>query len=317
MTISIGGPWFADAAAKVKLNQGPGVVELDAGESAYACGDSTAGVSGSDEGRMRYSQAAGSWQASADGGAYEDFPASGGSLITQIPDNTTPAWQVLEGVNNYFRANTTNNSERIFIGNSTGTGPLVEFLLPPNSSAWSLKTNTGRTVFGLGAASPGALTVGNSTDATIMKFDPSGGARIDFSVGGGIGVINMDNDDAIRGTSNRRMLASNTTTLFLGGSQTWDVEIEAGVADEIRQNIATVNKTTVTAAATTIDNTAVTISSGGSDRFSANASGLGFFFTAPVAKRNITGSRDNNAALASILSALDDYGLIQDSTTAS
>jgi len=43
--------------------------------------------------------------------------------------------------------------------------------------------------------------------------------------------------------------------------------------------------------------------------------GLGFFHTAPVTQRTVTGSRGGNAALASLLTALATYGLIINNTT--
>lgn len=43
---------------------------------------------------------------------------------------------------------------------------------------------------------------------------------------------------------------------------------------------------------------------------------VGFNNTAPIAKPNITGSRGGNAALANLLTALANYGLITDGTTA-
>lgn len=50
----------------------------------------------------------------------------------------------------------------------------------------------------------------------------------------------------------------------------------------------------------------------GASRFDGN---VGFFATAPVAKQTVTGSRDSNAALASLLTALAAFGLITDSTS--
>lgn len=58
---------------------------------------------------------------------------------------------------------------------------------------------------------------------------------------------------------------------------------------------------------------------GGAKTFSADArfnGQVGFNNTAPVARPTVTGSRGGNAALASLLTALDDYGLINDSTSA-
>jgi hypothetical protein len=45
------------------------------------------------------------------------------------------------------------------------------------------------------------------------------------------------------------------------------------------------------------------------------ADGVGFHGTAPIAKPTVTGSRGGNAALASLLTALANYGLITNSTT--
>lgn len=50
-------------------------------------------------------------------------------------------------------------------------------------------------------------------------------------------------------------------------------------------------------------------------KVAANSTGLGFFAAAPVAKPTATGSRGANAALASLLTALSNLGLITDSTS--
>lgn len=47
----------------------------------------------------------------------------------------------------------------------------------------------------------------------------------------------------------------------------------------------------------------------------SNASALSFHNTAPIAKPTITGSKGGNAALGNLLTALQNYGLIVDSTT--
>lgn len=49
---------------------------------------------------------------------------------------------------------------------------------------------------------------------------------------------------------------------------------------------------------------------------SVNATGIGFFTTAPQAKKTVTGSRGGNAALASLLTQLAGYGLVTDSSSA-
>jgi hypothetical protein len=41
----------------------------------------------------------------------------------------------------------------------------------------------------------------------------------------------------------------------------------------------------------------------------------GFYGTSPIAKPTVTGSKSGNAALASLMTALADLGLVTDSTT--
>jgi hypothetical protein len=55
---------------------------------------------------------------------------------------------------------------------------------------------------------------------------------------------------------------------------------------------------------------------GGTPQLKANATGLGFFNTTPVAKPTISGSREGNGALADLLADLATLGLVTDSTTA-
>ena len=56
------------------------------------------------------------------------------------------------------------------------------------------------------------------------------------------------------------------------------------------------------------------LSANGNAQF--NGVGLGFYVSTPAAKATITGSRAANAALASLLNALNVMGLITDSTSA-
>jgi len=51
-------------------------------------------------------------------------------------------------------------------------------------------------------------------------------------------------------------------------------------------------------------------------RIEVNGTGIGFFTAAPVAKQTITGSRAGNAALASLLTALNTMGFVTNSTSA-
>jgi prepilin-type processing-associated H-X9-DG protein len=60
----------------------------------------------------------------------------------------------------------------------------------------------------------------------------------------------------------------------------------------------------------------VGIVAGGADRIVANNTGVGFHNSTPIAKPTVSGSRGGNAALASLLTTLANYGLITDSTGA-
>ena len=61
--------------------------------------------------------------------------------------------------------------------------------------------------------------------------------------------------------------------------------------------------------------TALILQSGGVDRFKADNTGIGFFAATPVTKPTVTGSRGGNAALASVLTALANLGLITNSSS--
>ncbi len=61
---------------------------------------------------------------------------------------------------------------------------------------------------------------------------------------------------------------------------------------------------------------AVYVQVAGVTRIQANATGVGFYGVTPVAKPTVAGSRGGNAALASLLTALANLGLITNSSTA-
>jgi len=62
---------------------------------------------------------------------------------------------------------------------------------------------------------------------------------------------------------------------------------------------------------------AVRLTSGdGTNQVLVNNTGLGVNGTSPIAKPTVTGARDDGTALASLLTALANYGFITDSTTA-
>lgn len=59
----------------------------------------------------------------------------------------------------------------------------------------------------------------------------------------------------------------------------------------------------------------LTIYGGGSVRIQVNGTGMGYFGTTPAAQQTVTGSRGGNVALASLLTALANYGIIVNSST--
>lgn len=60
----------------------------------------------------------------------------------------------------------------------------------------------------------------------------------------------------------------------------------------------------------------IRLSPGAVNKIEVNVTGCGFNAATPIAKPTVTGSRGMNAALESLLTALANYGLITDSTTA-
>ena len=53
----------------------------------------------------------------------------------------------------------------------------------------------------------------------------------------------------------------------------------------------------------------------GANKVRVNTTGIGFFGANPAAKPTITGAKDGNAALASLITALAQLGLVTDSTS--
>lgn len=87
-----------------------------------------------------------------------------------------------------------------------------------------------------------------------------------------------------------------------------------GVADTFRIRA---NSLGITSSSTIVSNGATgwTLQTNGTNQIQGNATGLGFFAGAPVAKPTVTGAKGGNAALTSLLAALANLGLITDSTT--
>jgi hypothetical protein len=66
-----------------------------------------------------------------------------------------------------------------------------------------------------------------------------------------------------------------------------------------------------------VANGSILLQTTGVDRYKiTNAGAMGWFAATPVVKQTVTGSRGGNAALASLLTAFANYGLVTDSSTA-
>jgi hypothetical protein len=86
------------------------------------------------------------------------------------------------------------------------------------------------------------------------------------------------------------------------------------------------NRVSITAKGTDTDVSAVLVPKGAgsialkdsswNSKVEANATGIGFYGATPAAKPSITGSRNSNAALASLITQLATLGLLTDTTTA-
>jgi len=98
-----------------------------------------------------------------------------------------------------------------------------------------------------------------------------------------------------------------------GGSLAFDLRNDAG---SITNNWLAVTRTAAVVSSIDLTATEVTLRTTSADHIKINATGIGFFDTTPVARPNITGSREGNTALTNLLTALASLGLITDSTSA-
>lgn len=77
-----------------------------------------------------------------------------------------------------------------------------------------------------------------------------------------------------------------------------------------------IHRGTGTLALNALDSGGIALQSNTGTKVFVNATGIGFYGTGGVAKQTVTGSRGGNAALASLLTALANIGLITNSTSA-
>lgn len=167
------------------------------------------------------------------------------------------------------------------------------------------------------AGSEISIGSGSKVDGTLFKSSggltiyANGAVSFDIDSSGNMsfGSTTKTNKWSVQGTSGA--LGFNTTgdTLAFSGSGFSYINVAATNGRLVMQASGTNGAVQIDAKA----NALVTIN--GTDRIQANGTGLGFFAASPVAKPTVSGSRDSNAALASLLTALASLGLVTDSTS--
>jgi hypothetical protein len=126
-------------------------------------------------------------------------------------------------------------------------------------------------------------------------------------------------------TGGAAFVASNTTQCtnfnaqYVGGQTVGNLSLVGHTHAYLPLSGGTVAGPLVVTSNVTIQQT-LSVSNGatvaGSFVLTSSGGGLGFFGSTPNTRQNITGSRGGNAALASLLSGLANYGLVTDSTSA-
>jgi parallel beta-helix repeat protein len=167
----------------------------------------------------------------------------GGGLSATLTDNTTNAWDIQEGTNNYININTTNGSENISFGNAT-TNPSYSFL-------------------GSGNITFGALLNGVALNSDIIQFQNGGGnKRIETSGNGSGSSISLE----VRSGDSAGASETSGNVIFRSGDGTGtgtdsgDVYIDAGSATG---TAGVVSLGSVNASALTLGRTGVTTTNAG------------------------------------------------------
>lgn len=192
----------------------------------------------------------------------------------------------------------TTNCIGIDIGAMTGTG------------AYAIRTSTGPVLFG------DQVTVPNGTASAPglrLTSEASGPYRISatklgFAVGG-IGALGLEKPGSGYGGGFQLLTQADADYTYIYSDRTnAEMRIAPGANSLDGANIrlfgnghATPNQGSLRHSTT--------------DKLTWNATGIGFFAAAPVAKPTVTGSRGGNAALASLLTALANFGLLTDSSS--
>lgn len=136
----------------------------------------------------------------------------------------------------------------------------------------------------------------------------SGGGEITFSSAGMNSNVGINFSNGSLGQT--FTLQANTVG---GNSVTGNAIVLAGGSEP--GTTTTGGDCTIASGTGTSNPGSVFIYTGATQRFKANATGIGFFNSTPVAKPTVTGSKGGNAALASLLTALSNLGLVTDSSS--
>lgn len=206
------------------------------------------------------------------------------------------------------------NGESLAIGLRWSAATTGQFYLGVSNSATPdlLLSSTAGTQIAR-AFNGGGFLVGSATALTgSEKLEASSGLRVQS---GGILLANSGNIDGNGGTAGQiRIGAVIVNASSLSGSEELRVNGQSRL-----EGAVTVTASGIDVTGSSIFQSGLTVASGlavTTGNVTFPNTNLGFFGSAANSKQTVTGSRGGNAALASLLSALANYGLVTDSSTA-
>jgi hypothetical protein len=225
---------------------------------------------------------------------------------------------------------TRSTSQVAFAGNVVGTNAAGPALLNETASSTNptLVPNKANLGDGIGAATAGNLhlitnggnrvAIGGDGVVNILTAGSFGTPALSFNSDYDTGIYHSAADTLAFATGGGGRLTINTSTVTSG--LTIDVTTASGPA-LLNEAASSANPTLVPNKASPSfgvggGTNEVALIGNGSEVLTVGANTLGFFGSAPIVKRTVTGSRGGNAALASLLTALAATGFLTDSTTA-
>lgn len=104
-----------------------------------------------------------------------------------------------------------------------------------------------------------------------------------------------------------------SATINISGSSS--IDGNGGTAGQLRIGAVIVNAASLSGSEKLFVDGGMRIEDSGSARIETNGTGLGFFSAPPISRPTVTGSRGGNAALLSLITAIENLGLILNSTT--